>query len=321
MEPGKSRFNAESTAADVLRDVNLSGKLALVTGGGGGLGLETARALAAAGANVIIGGRSGPAIEAARIELARDFPRSQFFGYALHLADLGSVETFARAVLGLGQSIDIYIANAGIMAVPLSRNAAGHELHLATNFLGHALLTSLLAPALKQAGSSRVVVLSSSGHHFASVDLDDLDWRTRAYDKWLAYGQSKTACSLLAVHTAVTMRGAGVTALAVHPGVIATGLMRHLQEEDYAALKTRTDIIPPKVRNRKTLAQGAATSVWAATAPELAGRIAYLEDCAVARVVDTPDTVSGVLAYALDPTLADRLMATTERLIGRDLAF
>jgi NAD(P)-dependent dehydrogenase (short-subunit alcohol dehydrogenase family) len=315
----KARFDALSTTSDVLRDVNLSGRLVVVTGGGGGLGKETARSLAAVGADVVIGGRSPGSIAATREELAKAHPASLMYAFSLDLASTTSVDAFADSVLALNRPIDIFIANAGIMAAPLERNADGYEMQFATNFLGHALLTSRFAPALRRSGAARVVILTSSGHHFSSVDLEDLNWHTRSYDKWLAYGQSKTACSLLAVKVGRALAGAGVTSLAVHPGFIRTELMRYLTQEDYGALRTRTDVRTPAARQFRTVEQGAATSVWAATAPELEGRVAYLEDCAVARPVEKPDTVSGVLPYALDPTLADNLWVAAERLIRRQL--
>ena len=241
------------------------------------------------------------------------------FAFPIDLADLATVDSFADSVLGLGRPIDIYIANAGIMGSPLSRSEAGLEMQFATNFVGHAVLTSRLAPAIRRAVKPRVVILSSSGHHFGSVRLNDLNFETTPYDKWHAYGQSKTACSLLALKASREMADAGVTALALHPGVIGTGLMRHLDKQDYADLQTRTDIRPPTGRRPKTVPQGAATSIWAATAPELEGRFAYLEDCHVAEPIETPDLIAGVLPYAVDAKLADDLWAATEKLIGRKL--
>lgn len=312
-----ARFGAETTTSEVIRGVDLTGKLAVITGGGGGLGLETARTLALAGADIVIGGRSPENIDAARDALATAYPKSKAQAFVLDLASVASVDAFADAVLALDRSIDLFIANAGIMASPLARNEAGHELQFATNFIGHAVLTSRLAPAIRKAVRPRVVILSSTGHHFSSIRLNDLNFETTPYDKWRAYGQSKTACSLLALKA---WREMGVTALAVHPGTIGTGLMRFLSQQDYADLQTRTDVRPPIGRKPKTLAQGAATTVWAATAPELEGRFAYLEDCHVAEPVEKPDLIAGVLPYAVDPELADELWAATEELLGRKLS-
>ena len=312
-------FGAETTASEVLAGVSLTGKLAVVTGSAGGLGAETARALAEAGADVVIAGRSAETVAATAARLSSEYPAASVQGFVLDLDDLASVDAFADKVLALGRPIDLLIANAGIMATPFARNAAGVEQQLATNFVGHAVLVSRLAAALRSAAAARLVVLSSSGHHFGSVDLADINFNSRAYDPWIAYGQSKTACALLALKVFREMGAGGVTALAVHPGVIATGLMKHLTPADYAALQTRDDIRLPKSRTRKTVEQGAATSVWAATAPELTGRYAYLEDCALAEPTNTPNSVSGYLPYVADPALADALWRTTEQLIGRSL--
>jgi NAD(P)-dependent dehydrogenase (short-subunit alcohol dehydrogenase family) len=315
----KVQFDGSSTASDVLHGTDLSGKFAVVTGGGGGLGRETARALAAAGANVAIAGRSLAALERTRNEFAHIHPQGSFYAVPVDLSSVSSVDGFADAISTLRRPIDIFIGNAGIMATPLTRNAAGHEMQFATNFIGHAVLLSRLAARLRESGAARVVTLSSSAHHYSPISFQDPNWENRPYDKWLAYGQSKTACALLAVKVGLAMKCGGVTALAVHPGVIATDLARYLSPDDYAALMQRKDVPQPATRQRKTVEQGAATSVWAATAPELAGKIEYLEDCAVAKRVLKPDTVSGVMGYALDAKLADELWSLTERLLGRKM--
>jgi NAD(P)-dependent dehydrogenase (short-subunit alcohol dehydrogenase family) len=321
MSAAISVFGAESTGSDVIKGRDLSGKLVVITGGGGGLGKETARVLMSAGADLIIGGRASTKLDHARDELAVAYPQSTIDRFALDLADLSSVEQFAAAILDLDRRIDIFIANAGIMACPLARNSAGIELQLATNFIGHALLTTRLATVLRKARQARVVILSSSAHHFSPVVAEDLNFANRPYDKWIAYGQSKTACSLLALKTQMALEADGITALAVHPGVIGTDLMRHLTAEDYAALRTRTDMRPPADMKRKTMEQGAATSIWAATAPELEGRFSYLEDCHVAERIKTPNTAFGVMPYAVDPQAVERLWFATEALIGRALSF
>lgn len=315
----QSTFGSTSTTTEVLSGIDLSGKLAVVTGGAGGLGRETARALAAAGADVVIGGRSSSGVATAVAGLSEEHAGVNVWGFPLDLSELASVDAFADEVLALERPVDILIANAGIMATPLARNKAGVEMQLATNFVGHAVLASRLAPALRQSGSARLVSLSSSGHHFASVDPDDLNYEHRPYEAWNAYGQSKTACALLALKASKEMGSGGVTAIAVHPGIIATGLMKHLTPSDYSALQKRDDLRLPEKRPRKSIEQGAATSVWAATAPELAGRFAYCEDCTVGALIDAPDASAGYMAYAADPELADRLWASTEALIGRSL--
>ena len=312
-------FDRTSTTTEVLAGIDLTGRLALVTGGNAGLGRETARALASAGADVVIGGRSPATLEEASRAIADQYRDVTVHAFPLDLASLASVRAFAGQVLALGRPLDLFVANAGIMAVPLQYSTDGIELQFASNYGGHALLLSLLSPAIRASDGGRIVSLSSSGHHYLGVDLDDLNWKQRPYDAWHAYGQSKTACSLLAVKAHAAMSADGVTALAVHPGVIRTGLMGHLRSADYAALKVRTDVRPPMNPFLKTVEQGAATSVWAATAPELAGRFAYLEDCAIAKPTDIASADSGVMAYALDPEMADRLWAATEGMIGHRL--
>ena len=263
--------NEQTTSAEVMNGIDLSGKFAVVTGGSGGLGLETTRALLRAGADVFIGARTATKLEEAAIDLKADFPERSVDFTPLDLSELESVDHFADAVLAIDRPIDLLIANAGIMACPLERNSQGLEMQLATNYLGHAALISRLASAIRKAPRSRVVTVTSSGHHFSDIRFDDLNFEKDVYDKWIAYGQSKTASSLLARNVHTEMSASGVTALAVHPGFIQTDLMRHLSRDDYVAMKSRTDIELPDTRTYKTVAQGAATSLFAATAPELEG--------------------------------------------------
>jgi NAD(P)-dependent dehydrogenase (short-subunit alcohol dehydrogenase family) len=188
-----------------------------------------------------------------------------------------------------------------------------------TNHVGHFLLTCLLAPALRKGAPSRIVSVSSRGHHFAPVDFDDPNFAEREYHKWLAYGQSKTANVLFAVGLERRLGAAGVHANALHPGAIVTELGRHLVPEDIELIRSRTP--PGTTYAFKTVEAGAATSVFAATAPELEGRGGlYLEDCHVATVNETPDALEGVRGYALDPTNAERLWALSERLVGERFA-
>ena len=310
---------AETTSHEIMRDVDLSGKFAVITGGSGGLGYETARALLAAGADVFIGART-PAklVEAART-LRESFPERIIASIPLDLAELPSVDTFADAVLAIDRPIDLLIANAGIMACPLERNSAGLEMQLATNYVGHAALVSRLAPALRRAGMARVIAVTSSGHHFSDIRFEDPNFETSEYDKWIAYGQSKTASSLLARKVHGAMSADGVTGLAVHPGFIQTDLMRHLSREDYLAMKDRTDIELPTSRTYKTVEQGAATTLFAATAPELAGQFAYLEDCGVAPPATRRDTLNGVMPWALDEQSAEKLWNQMELLSKRTM--
>jgi NAD(P)-dependent dehydrogenase (short-subunit alcohol dehydrogenase family) len=307
----------ETTSMEVMRGVDLSGKFAIVTGGSSGIGYETARALLAAGAHVCIGARDRAKLEAAANRLANDV-KGTVFAYPLDLAELDSVDTFADSVLALDRPIDLLIANAGIMACPLERNSRGTEMQLATNYIGHAALVSRLAPGVRRAQSARVVVLTSSGHHFSGI-RDDLNFEREDYDKWTAYGQSKTASALLARKVHSAMAGQGVTGLAVHPGFIQTDLMRYLSKEDYVAMQARTDIELPTNRTYKTVEQGAATTLWAATAPELAGEFAYLEDCSIAPRATVRDTLNGVMPWATDSSTAEALWAKAEQLAGRAL--
>jgi NAD(P)-dependent dehydrogenase (short-subunit alcohol dehydrogenase family) len=224
------------------------------------------------------------------------------------------VQDFARAIQSLGRAVDIQICNAGIMATPLAYAPGGVESQLMTNYVGHALLVSLLGSMLRRAGRSRVVSLASLAHQLSPVVFEDLNFRSRPYDKWKAYGQSKTACSLLAVHVSGQMRHDGVTALAVHPGIIVTALGRYLSEEERRHLATRLD------GEYKSVKSGAATSVWAATAAELEGHeAAYLEDCQIAQVVREPNNQHGVMPYALDADQAARLWGVTGGLLGEVL--
>ena len=307
----------ETTSVEVMRGIDLSGKFAIVTGGSSGIGYETAHALLAAGADVCIGARDRAKLADAAKRLAEDADGA-VLAYPLDLAELDSVDTFADAVLALDRPIDLLIANAGIMACPLERNSRGIELQLATNYVGHAALVSRLAPAVRRADSPRVVALTSSGHHFSGI-REDLNFDEEDYDKWTAYGQSKTASALLARKVHSAMSDLGVTGLAVHPGFIQTELMRYLSKDDYVAMQARTDIELPKSRTYKSVAQGAATTLWAATAPELAGAFAYLEDCSIAPPAQVRDTLNGVMPWAIDHATAEALWTKAEQLAGRAL--
>lgn len=318
-EAVETRFNRDSTADEVVAGVDLSGKLAVVTGGSVGLGRETARALASAGADVFLGARTPESLDAASIAL-RAAGAGRVYSHVLNLMDPTSVEDFAKGVLALARPVDILINNAGIMACPPAHNALGVESQLATNYVGHAQLTSLLAAALAAAGRARLVSLSSTGHHFSPVVIDDLNFERRAYDKWTAYGQSKTADVLLAVKVAAHLGSRGVTALAVHPGMIPTDLGRFVAMDDMEENQARIGAHAANMPAFKTIEAGAATSVWAATAPALEGRgPLYLEDCRVAPLIDEPNYGFGVLAYALDREMADQLWTAAELMLDRKL--
>jgi NAD(P)-dependent dehydrogenase (short-subunit alcohol dehydrogenase family) len=295
------------TTDEVLAGVDLTGRTALVTGVSAGLGVETARALTSAGARVVGAardlGKAKGALDGIDVELVE-----------LDLADLESVRRCAAEVLERYDSLNLLINNAGVMAPPLQRTAQGFELQIGTNHLGHFLLTRLLEPLLVAGAPARIVNVSSRGHLRGGIDFDDPHWRTRDYDKWKAYGQSKTANVLFAVELERRLGPKGVHAYAVHPGVIFTELSRHLTEEDLAVLSSGSS-----ARGPLTLVDvptGAATQVWAATTPELEGRGGiYLENCAVAE--PTPGDMSGGYAdYAVDPETAARLWEWSEQEVG-----
>lgn len=311
-----SGFGARSTAKEVLAGIDLDGKLAIVTGGYSGLGIETVAALAGAGAYVIVPARRP---EAAREALdARGLADVEV--EELDLSQLASVHAFAERFLATGRSIDILINNAAIMASPEARVGDGWESQFATNHLGHFVLTNLLWPALVASGGARVVALSSTGHKLSGIRFDDPQF-TSGYDKWLAYGQAKTADSLFAVRLDALGAPFGVRAFAAHPGGIMTELQRHLPREEMIAAGWMSE--DGTVNERfKSPEQGAATSTWAATSPLLAGMGGvYCEDCDIAEptVVGSPDArVVGVDAHAIDPDAAERLWAYSAELTGVD---
>lgn len=311
-----SGFGARSTAKEVLAGIDLDGKLAIVTGGYSGLGIETVAALAGAGAYVIVPARRP---EAAREALdARGLADVEV--EELDLSQLASVQAFAERFLATERSIDILINNAAIMASPEARVGDGWESQFATNHLGHFVLTNLLWPALVASGGARVVALSSTGHKLSGIRFDDPQF-TSGYDKWLAYGQAKTADSLFAVQLDVLGAPFGVRAFAAHPGGIMTELQRHLPREEMIAAGWMSE--DGTVNERfKSPEQGAATSTWAATSPLLAGMGGvYCEDCDIAEPTDvgSPDArVAGVDAHAIDPDAAARLWAYSAELTGVD---
>jgi NAD(P)-dependent dehydrogenase (short-subunit alcohol dehydrogenase family) len=311
-----SRFGAATTADEALEGIDLHGKLVLVTGGSSGLGQESARALAARGAHVVLTARDAAKGRAAVESIRASTGNPAVELEELELGSLASVRAFAERFLARHGRLDVLLNNAGVMACPLGHTSDGFELQFGTNHLGHFLLTCLLAPALRRGAPSRVVSLSSRGHHLAPVDFDDPNFTERPYQKWASYGQSKTANVLFAVGLERRLGAAGVHAYALHPGAIMTELGRHLVPEDIEFLRSRA--APGTSLSLKTVEAGAATSVFAATAPELEGRGGiYLEDCHVAAVNDTPNALDGVKTYAIDPRNADRLWELSERLVGQ----
>ncbi|MCK9895941.1 SDR family NAD(P)-dependent oxidoreductase [Frankia sp. AgB32] len=297
-------FGAESTAAEVVDGIDLTGKRVIVTGGASGIGVETARALAGAGAEVTLAVRDVEAGERVAAELADSTGSKQLLVRPLDLADQASVAAFVARWDG---PLDILVNNAGIMASPLLRTPQGWELQFATNHLGHFGLTTGLHGALAAAGGgARVVSVSSSAHHRSPVVFDDIHFERRDYDPWAAYGQSKTANVLFAVEASRRWAGDGITVNALMPGGIRTNLQRYITEEELDRMRAAAGAGDTELR-WKTTEQGAATSVLVATSPLLdgiGGR--YFEDCHEAeRGVRGPR--NGVAEYALDPAAAARL--------------
>jgi NAD(P)-dependent dehydrogenase (short-subunit alcohol dehydrogenase family) len=302
-----SGFGATSTAADVLAGIDLTGKLAIVTGGYSGLGLETTRALASAGAHVFVPARRRATAE----EALRGLENVEVD--ELDLADLGSVRAFAERFAASRRGIDVFIGSAGIMASPETRVGPGWEAQFATNHLGHFALVNRLRPAFKP--GARVVSVSSRGHHFGPVRFDDPNFE-RGYDKWLAYGQAKTANVLFAVQLDKLARAQGIRAFALHPGRILTDLVRHLDRQELVDAGM-VDEAGQVTGGAKTPEQGAATQVWAATSPQLDGLGGvYLEDVDVAEPAPADGTRTGVKDYAIDPAQAERLWTLSAELTG-----
>ena len=291
----KTPFGFGSTADEVIRGVNLTGKRAIVTGGSSGIGIETARVLASAGAEVTLAVRNTEAGHKVASEIQAATGNPNVLVAALELSDQASIKAFAAAWQG---PLHILINNAGIMALPeRTESPEGWEMQFATNFMGHFALTVGLHGALAAAGGARVVSVSSNGSLFAPVFFDDLHFRFIPYDPLVAYGQSKSACALLAVEATRRWAKDGIYANSLNPGAIATNLQKHT-----GGLKT-------PVERRKTPAQGAATTILLAASPLLesvGGR--YFEDCNEAEtVLRRPADYRGVAAYALDPANAERL--------------
>lgn len=311
--PLPSGFGFHTTADEVLNDVDLRDRFAIVTGGYSGIGLETTRALVARGAHVLVPVRRRQVAEEALAPLRLG---DRVTLDELDLADLDSVKAFADRVLARKRPIDLLIDNAGIMACPLTRVAHGWEAQFATNHLGHYALTNRLFPGL--AGhDARVISLSSRGHHRGDVRFDDPMFERGDYDKWQAYGQAKTANVLFAVELDRLAKSAGVRAFAVHPGGILTPLTRHIPlEEAVAGGWKLPDGSPNPSFKAKSVEQGAATTCWAATSRQLDGLGGvYCEDVDVSSIVHEAGA-SGVRPYAIDPERATRLWALSAKLTG-----
>jgi NAD(P)-dependent dehydrogenase (short-subunit alcohol dehydrogenase family) len=313
-----SPFGAFTPAREVVAGHDLTGKSAIVTGAATGIGVETARALAEAGAAVTLAVRNLAAGEAIAAEIDQTAKGPKAKVGRLDLSDLASVRAFADA--WGAAPLHILVNNAGVMACPQSYTHDDLEMQIGTNHFGHALLTLSLAPALEKAAAkgrtARVVALTSIGHRRSNINWDDPHYRTRAYDKWESYGQSKTANSLFAVGFHQRFKDRGVTANAVMPGGIMTPLQRHLPREEMIAFGW-IDEAGNVAQGFKTPEQGASTSVWAAVGEELEGVGGlYLENCAQAAPGDPANPRGGVWPWALDPEGADRLWAMTRETVG-----
>lgn len=314
--PINSAFHAKSTALEVVKGVDLSGKFAIVTGGYSGIGVETVKALASAGAEILI-----PARDMAKAKDAIKGLGGKISIAAMDLSDLSSVRKFARDVVAVGKPVHLLINNAGVMACPETRIGKGWELQFGTNHIGHFVLTQELAPLLKKANGARVVCLSSTGHKLSPIRWNDIHFTNEPYNKWTAYGQSKTANALFAVELDARMKADGVRAFAVHPGGIVTPLQRHLDREEMIALGwlgPDGEISEMAKAMFKTPEQGASTTVWAATSAALAGMGGvYCENCNIAKLAgpDAPRWAE-VQSHAVDKDEAARLWTETEKMLG-----
>ena len=318
-------FDANSTTDEVLSGIDLRGKRILVTGVSAGLGIETARALAAHGAHVVGTARDIAKAEAATAQVRKDAESGggRFEIVALDLANLASVRGCASALLAKKEPFDVVIANAGVMATPFGHTTEGFETQFGTNHLGHFVLVNRIAPLIREGG--RLVNLSSAGHRYANVDLEDPNFERTPYHPFVAYGRSKTANILFAVAFDQRHRGRGIRAAAVHPGGIRTELNRHM---DAAALGQIVEQLNKQLAAEgkppfqyKSISQGAATSVWTAilgSPQEIGGR--YCENCHVGQIVADDVTISavseGVRGYALDSRNAEALWKKSNELVG-----
>jgi NAD(P)-dependent dehydrogenase (short-subunit alcohol dehydrogenase family) len=318
-------FGATSTTEEVLTGVNLHGKRILVTGVSAGIGVETARSLAAHGAQVVGVARDLAKAKTATAQVRKEgtFNVGSFELIELDLADLKSVRRCADALLAKGEPFDVVVANAGVMATPFLHTADGFEMQFGTNHLGHFVLVNHIAPLIRKGG--RLINLASAGHRFSNVDLEDPNFVRTPYEPFVAYGRSKTANILFAVAFDRRHRGNGIRAAAVHPGGIQTELDRHLDrvhiQKTIGQMNKQLASEGKAPFQLKTIPQGAATSVWAAVvapADEVGGQ--YCENCHVGKIVPDDAAITavseGVRSYALDPKNAEALWKKSEEMVG-----
>ena len=310
-----SGFGWASTTDEVLAGIDLSGRTVFITGANSGLGQETARAMAARGAHVIMAGRDQDKLDASVAAIRADQPQAALDTITLDLRSLESIRAATSRARQRFDKIDLLINNAGVMATPFQHTADGFEMQFGTNHLGHFAMTAELMPLIERGSAQRIVNLSSRGHFMGQVDFADPHFAGRAYDPWAAYGQSKTANVLFTVGLEARYAVLGIHAYAVHPGGIETNLGRHMTPEMREGLMKRVTSSDGGFQ-WKTIPQGAATTCWAATAPELEGRGGvYCEDCHVASV-DDESSSAGVRSYALNPSHADQLWKLSEDQTG-----
>lgn len=315
-------YGPETTAEEVVAGKDLSGRTFVVTGSSAGLGAETARVLAKASANVVMVARNAEKNAKVMANIRAQFPNARLFSYTMDLGDLASVRKAAADILAAHPRIHALINNAGFIGGPRTLTKEGAELHFAANHLGPFLFTNLLYPALKAAAPSRVLILSSNGHRMPGFDFDDLDFAKRAgeFNHWTAYSASKRANVLHAVGLAKRLKGTGITANAVHPGVIRTEVFRDVQPEEEQMVTGWSEANGSPI---KSIAQGASTQVWGAIAPELKDVTGiYLEDTQIAKHIPS-DVLSavGVIEEALDQDSADKLWTISEKIVGEKFAF
>lgn len=316
--PTHSGFHGKSDGTEVLADVELAGKTAIVTGGYSGIGLETVRALAAKGVSVIVPVRSPDKATQALADVQGAVKTAP-----LDLADLSSVRRFTDSMLSELERLDLLINNAGIMACPETRVGPGWESQFGVNHMGHFALTKALFPLLDKTPGARVVALSSTGHKLSDIRWDDIQFDKNEYNKWQAYGQAKTANALFANALSRRLRDKGGLAFSVHPGGIFTPLQRHLPKEEMIALGWLGDDGEPSEQAKaafKTPQQGCSTTLWAATSALLEGRPGvYCENCDIAAPTEPDSPIAryrGVNAHACSDESAERLWAISERLLA-----
>ena len=319
-KPINSGFNAKSETKDIINNIDLNNKVAIVTGGYSGIGLETTKALVAAGADVII--------PAKRPKIANQNLNgivSEDNVIEMDLGNLKSVKSFSDSFKENFNTLDLLINNAGIMACPETRIGNNWESQFAINHIGHFLLTNELINVMSDVEGARFVSLSSSAHSITGILWDDIHFQSAKYDKWMAYGQSKTACSLMAIEFNTRMKDRGVEGFAVHPGGIITPLQRHLEKEEMVALGwLDEDGSPSELAKNffKSTSQGASTAVWCATNPDLNGLGGvFCEDCDIAKrkseVDESLQRYFGVADWAIDKEEASKLWESTESMIKK----